>query len=80
MYEEHSDDITIVTGILVPIIIVFILLAIFIFYQKYVGSCVISVIDVDEETVVELEADDVEERDVVSVTFLKIGVLLLLNT
>jgi hypothetical protein len=35
-----------------------------------VGSCVISVIDVDEETVVELEADDVEERDVVSVTFL----------
>ena len=34
-----------------------------------VGSCVISVIDVDEETVVELEADDVEERDVVPVTF-----------
>lgn len=35
IYEEHSDDITIVTGILVPIIIVIILLAVFIFYQKY---------------------------------------------
>jgi hypothetical protein len=38
-----------------------------------VGSCVISVIDVNEETVVELEADDVEERDVVPVTFLTIA-------
>jgi len=38
-----------------------------------VGSCVASVINVTEETVVELGADDIEERDVVPVTFLTIA-------
>lgn len=41
--------------------------------RTVVGSCVASVIDVTEETVVELGADDVEERDVVPVTFLTIA-------
>lgn len=35
IYEEHSDDSTVVFGVLIPLVIVIVLVAIFVFYQKY---------------------------------------------